>query len=178
MGTNDTKQIEKEAAKKAANKGCTILFILAAIITLTVYLCSGGGDDVNANMTYPADSLLVFFAENTNLIKDSRSVEVVEFNKHYCRIRVTIPEEEGRIAADMAGKGACILTVQWLAKRGFQFKDPRKLESGISVSCYVYSPGGKGATGKDLTITWGTARYNPLIDNAEWEWAKDNKFLQ
>jgi hypothetical protein len=121
-------------------------------------------------MDFPVENLWAYFADSTNLTKDGRSVEIAEFSEDYCRVRVTLPEEEVVTAgADFIGKGTCILTVQWLVKRGYQLADYVNGKSGISVSCYVYSPHEKGITGKDLTILWGSARYNPNIDNAEWE---------
>jgi hypothetical protein len=170
--------MEINNTKKAndAKNGCIILVVLAVFIALTVYWCGGCDDDINANMTYPVDSLLTYFADSTNLTKDGRYIEVDAFDKDFCRVNVTLPKEEVvEIGADFIGKGTCILTVQWLVKRGYQLADYANGKSGLYVSCYVHSPHEKGVTGKDLITIWGNAYYNPNTDNVEWEWAKDSK---
>lgn len=160
----------KPKAKITAKQGIAFI-VLIALIVIIVLTCSSSDDtetvvDVQVTEQLKTDSMaLVSHISGNTTMLEGMSFEVSEFDAKNCRIRVTVPEQNGKTGADVIGKSFCTITAKWLAENGYKVG-----HEGVYTSCYVYSPY-EGVTGKDgLIISWGNAKYDALTDSVEWEW--------
>lgn len=95
--------------------------------------------------------------------------EIDTFDEGTCRVRVTVPENIGKLNAEVLGRGFCTITAQFLAENDYPIDEP----GNYIITCYVYSPY-QGVTKREGMVTrWGRAEYDPFTDSVEWKWSKE-----
>lgn len=168
--------MNKETKQQLTTKqkqGCAG-FIVFLIIFIAIFTCMGGEDNENiseadySKLKQDSTNLMGYLKENVNL-KEGMTLTITEFNPKNCRLRVVVPNELGKTAADVVGTGVCTLAAKWLSNQNYTVG-----HEGIYTTCYIYSPYVGVTQKKDMVISWGHARYDANTDSIKWEWQKSN----